>query len=79
MPASYSGYHKAAHLARIAEWGEMWAVTDIPGDRLRAAFIRPFSSVQMALDSALRLKGPGARVMVLTDASMTVPRVRPAA
>ena len=73
------GYHKAAHLARIAEWGDMWAVTDIPGDALQAAFIRPFSSVQTALESALELKGPSASVMVLTDASMTVPRVRPAA
>ena len=72
------GYHKAAHLARIAEWGEMWAVADIPDDQLQAAFIRPFSSVQTALDSALRLKGPDVRVIVLTDASMTVPRVRPA-
>ena len=45
------GYHKAAHLARIAEWGEMWAVADIPDDQLQAAFIRPFSSVQTALDS----------------------------
>ena len=53
------GYHKAAHLARIAEWGEMWAVTDIPGDRLQAAFIRPFPSVQTALDSALATERSG--------------------
>ena len=42
---------------------------------LEAAFIRPFPSVQKAVDAALARKGPQARVLFLMDASITVPRV----
>jgi nickel-dependent lactate racemase len=70
------GYHKAARLALIALRGEMWGVTGLPDEDLEAAFIRPFSSVQKAVDAALARKGPDARVLFLMDASITVPRVR---
>jgi lactate racemase len=71
------GYHKAAHVARIAEWGQMWAVTELPDDEATAAFMRPFPDLQGALDAALAVKGPQASVLILTDGSVTVPRVRP--
>lgn len=69
------GYHKAARLALIAKRGEMWGVTSLPDEDLEAAFIRPFPSVQKALDAAFARKGPDARVLFLMDASITVPRV----
>ncbi len=69
------GYHKAARLAHIANRGEMWGVTGLPEDDLEAAFIRPFPSVQQAVDAALARKGPRAQVLFLMDASITVPRV----
>ncbi|GAB4251253.1 MAG: nickel-dependent lactate racemase [Thermoleophilia bacterium] len=69
------GYHKAARLALIARRGEMWGVTGLPDEDLEAAFIRPFPSVQKALDAAFARKGPEARVLFLMDASITVPRV----
>jgi nickel-dependent lactate racemase len=69
------GYHKAARLAHIALRGEMWAVTGIPDEDLEAAFIRPFASVQAAIDAALARKGPEAKVLFLLDGSVTVPRV----
>lgn len=69
------GYHKAARLALIAKRGEMWGVTGLPDEDLEAAFIRPFASVQKAVDSALARKGPRAKVLFLMDASITVPRV----
>lgn len=69
------GFHKAAKMAEIALWAEMWAVTDLPPERVSSLFIRPFGSVQAALDSALAQKGPEARVLVLTDGGMTVPLV----
>ncbi|MHB8869386.1 MAG: nickel-dependent lactate racemase family protein [Thermoleophilia bacterium] len=69
------GYHKAARLALIANRGEMWGVTSLPDEELEAAFIRPFPSVQKAVDSALARKGPDAKVLFLMDASITVPRV----
>lgn len=70
------GYHKAARLAHIAKRGEMWGVTGLPDGDLEAAFIRPFGSVQAAVDAALARKGPKAQVLFLMDASITVPRVR---
>jgi lactate racemase len=70
------GYHKAARLAQIAVRGEMWGVTGIPDEDLESAFIRPFGSVQAAVDAALRRKGPHAKVLFLLDGSVTVPRVR---
>lgn len=69
------GYHKAARLALIAKRGEMWGVTGLPDEDLEAAFIRPFPSVQKALDAAFARKGPDAMVLFLMDASITVPRV----
>ena len=69
------GYHKAGRLALIAQRGEMWGVTGLPDEELEAAFIRPFPSVQKAVDAALARKGPQARVLFLMDASITVPRV----
>jgi nickel-dependent lactate racemase len=69
------GYHKAARLAHIAQRGEMWGVPGLPDEDLAAAFIRPFSNVQHAVDAALARKGPKAQVLFLMDASITVPRV----
>ncbi len=69
------GFHKAGRLALIAKRGEMWAVTSLPDEDLEAAFIRPFPSVQRAVDAALARKGPEAKVLFLMDASITVPRV----
>ncbi len=69
------GYHKAAKMAEIGLWAETWGVTDLPSDRLESMFIRPFTSLQEALDTALEAQGPDAKVLVLTDGGMTVPLV----
>lgn len=68
------GFHKAAKMAEIATWGHIWAVTDLSPETLRKANILPFESVQEAVDAALAQK-PGARVMVLMQGSVTIPRV----
>lgn len=68
------GYHKAAKMAEISLWGEMWAVTDLDPDLLREANITPFGSVAEALDKLLKEK-PDARVMVLAEGSVTIPKV----
>ncbi|MHB1003571.1 MAG: nickel-dependent lactate racemase family protein [Thermoleophilia bacterium] len=67
------GYHKAARLAELAERAEMWAVVGVGDDVARAAFMRPFATVQQALDEALETR-PGAEIIVLMDAGTTVPR-----
>jgi nickel-dependent lactate racemase len=69
------GYHKAAKMAEIALWADMWAVTDLPEADLRAVFMRPFNDAQKALDEALAAKGKDAKVLFLMDGSITVPMI----
>jgi nickel-dependent lactate racemase len=69
------GYHKAAKMAEIAEWAEMWGYSELAPDTLKSVFIRPFESLQQAVDEALAKKGPSTKIMFLMAASMTVPRV----
>jgi len=69
------GYHKAAKLAEIATWAEMWSVTDLPDRDLESIFIKSFSSIQEAIDKAIKIKGTDASVLVLMDGGMTVPMV----
>jgi len=68
------GYHKAAKMAEIALWAEVWAVTDLDPELLRKANIRPFATVQEAVDAALA-KNKDAKVLFSMDGSITIPRV----
>lgn len=68
------GHHKAARLAELAERAEMWAVVGVGDDVARAAFMRPFATVQKALNEALAAR-PDAGIIVLMDAGITVPRL----
>jgi nickel-dependent lactate racemase len=67
------GYHKAAKMAEIAVWAEMWGVTDLDSDTLQSAFIRSVDSIQAAVDEAIEVKGPDAKVLFMLDGSITVP------
>jgi len=67
------GYHKAAKLAEINLWAEMYGVTDLPDAILESIYIKPFHSLQDALDKALKKKGRDAKVLFLLDGSLTVP------
>ncbi len=69
------GYHKAAKMAEIALWAEMWAVTDLGDADVESVFMRPFSNIQGAIDKALEVKGSGAKVLFLMDGSITVPMI----
>ncbi|MBI4303262.1 MAG: nickel-dependent lactate racemase [Chloroflexi bacterium] len=67
------GYHKAAKLAEINLLAEMYGVTSIPDETLKSIFIKPFHSLQSAVDEALKKKGANAKVLFLLDGSLTVP------
>ncbi len=69
------GYHKAAKMAEIGLWAQMWAVTDVDPEVISPLFITPFSNLQSALDQALEEKGKEARVLFLMDGGLTVPMV----
>jgi len=69
------GYHKAAKMAEIGTWAEMWGVTDLEDKDMEAIFIKPFHDLQTALDQALKRKGKDAKVLFLMDGSITVPMI----
>jgi nickel-dependent lactate racemase len=70
------GYHKAAKMAEVGLWAQTWAVTDLEPQMLEKIFIRPFSSLQAALDAARKEKGEDAKVLILLDGSLTIPYVK---
>ena len=67
------GYHKAAKLAEIYLWAEIYGVTDLPDELLESMFIKPFDSLQVALDESIRKKGRNASVIFMMDGGLTVP------
>ncbi|MFC2041563.1 nickel-dependent lactate racemase [Chloroflexota bacterium] len=67
------GYHKAAKLAEINLWATMYSVTDLPDAILESIHIKPFHSLQNALDQALKEKGRDAKVLFLLDGTLIVP------
>jgi nickel-dependent lactate racemase len=67
------GYHKSAKLAEMVLACEIWNVAGVPDDVVRSVFMTPFHDVNEALAAAFRKLGPEAGVMVLPDASLTVP------
>lgn len=69
------GYHKAAKMAEIGLWAQTWGVTDLAPELLEQLFIRPFPSLQEALDTALAEQGDDAQVLFLLDGGMTVPLI----
>lgn len=69
------GYHKAAKMAEIGLWAEMWAVTDVEPEVISKLFITPFADLQTAIDKALEKKGKDASILFLMDGGLTVPLV----
>ncbi len=70
------GYHKAAKMAEIGLWAQMWGVTDVEPDIISKLFIKPFGDLQTAIDEALEEKGPDADVLFLMDGGLTVPLIK---
>jgi nickel-dependent lactate racemase len=70
------GVQQATRIADIMERAEIWVVSSLKDDDVRAMFMTPYASVQAAVDAALARQGEAAQVLFLTEASITVPRVR---
>lgn len=70
------GYHKAAKMAAIGAHAQMWAVTDLPDSIIQKAMLKPYQSIQKAIDDAVTImkkKGRKPRLVVLPSGSLTVP------
>jgi len=70
------GVQQATRIASILERAEIWAVTSLRDEDVRAMFMTPYADVQSAVDAALLKQGPNAQALFLQEASITVPRVR---
>ncbi len=70
------GYHKAAKMAEIDLWADMWGVTDLDHEIMENVFIRPFCSIQEAIDEAIKEKGSNVKILFLMDGSITVPLIQ---
>ena len=62
-------------MAEISTWSEMWAVTDVEPDTISSLFMKPFGSLQSAIDEAVKVKGEDADILFLMDGGLTVPLV----
>jgi nickel-dependent lactate racemase len=72
------GAQQAARVASILERAEIWVVSSLRDEDVRAMFMMPLADVQSAVDAALAKKGEEAQALFLMEASITVPRVRSA-
>jgi nickel-dependent lactate racemase len=68
------GYHKAAKMAEIMTKAKVFAVTDLDPTLIRSINMTPFSDVQSAVDAAIA-NDPDAKVLVIMDGSVVVPRL----
>ena len=69
------GHHRLTRNLRFLEQGgQVWGVTDLNPLFLSQTFIRPRPSIQKAVDMALSEKGKKAKVSILLNAGLCVPK-----
>ena len=69
------GYHKAGKMAEIGVRAQMWAVTPLDRDLIAKAQMRPFETVSEALTKAFGEQGPQAKVTMIMDGGLTIPKL----
>ncbi|HDS08674.1 MAG TPA: nickel-dependent lactate racemase [Firmicutes bacterium] len=69
------GYHKAAKIMEIMRWAQIWAVTNLNPDLLESILIKPFDSIQDAIETAVQQKGMDTKILFLIEGSVTIPIV----
>ncbi len=72
------GVQQATRIAGILQRADIWAVTSLPEEQVRSMFMKPFRERAGGGGRGPGRQGPGAEVLFLTEASITVPRPRSA-
>ncbi len=67
------GGHKAAAIALILERAEIYLVSEMDPELVTDIFMKPYSTVQQALDDALAKQGPDAKVILMPYGGSTLP------
>ena len=69
------GGHKAAAIAMVLQDADIYLVSDLEPSFVSNIFMKPFSTVQDALDAAINKLGKEAKVVVMPYGGSTLPRV----
>ncbi len=69
------GYHKAAKFVSFMKNNKLWIVSELDDSILENIFIRNFSSLPEAVNEAIMLKGKDAKVSLIQNAGIVVPRI----
>ena len=73
------GFHKAAKMAQIGTKAQMWAVTDLDEDIVKKAMLKPFNSIENALQEAIQyIKNNNSqpRIVLMPQGSLTIPKLK---
>ena len=72
------GYHKAAKMAQIGLRAEMWMVSDLENSIIKNAKLKPYKSIQIALNDAVDLiksNGKIPHIIIMPSGSLTIPKL----
>lgn len=67
------GGHKAAAIALVLENADIYLVSELESEFVKSMFLKPFGTVQSALDAAFEKLGGGATVLVMPYGGSTLP------
>jgi nickel-dependent lactate racemase len=70
------GYHKAAKMAQIGVYAEMWAISDLQDDTIKMAKLQPHMDIQETFNKAIekvKEQGKEPYAVILPQGSLTVP------
>ncbi len=69
------GGHKAAAIALVLEDADIYLVSELAPELVRSIFMKPYESVQSALDAAFEKLGKASKVLIMPYAGSTLPRL----
>ena len=69
------GGHKAAAIALVLEYADIYLVSDMEDAFVKKLFFTPFKTVQDAFNAALEKKGKNASVLVMPYGGSTLPKL----
>jgi nickel-dependent lactate racemase len=69
------GGHKAAAIALILEFADIYLVSELQPEFVKSIFLKPYSTVQGALEAAFEKLGKEASVLVIPFGGSTLPKV----
>ena len=71
------GGHKAAAIALVLRSADIYLVSEMEDAFVESIFMKPFHTVQEAVDAAFAAKGPDAKVLVMPYGGSTLPVLAP--